>query len=442
MSTKTPIKLNPKSLKNLKLITTTKTTPANPDTPRLVIKLEPEHLQKSTTTPSSSSPRGNDQQRQFTTPKKKSPTTTTTPHTSTTPSETPKITITVVNTPKKGFKPVKNSKKTKNNKKATPTNNNDNQPDELSSSDAQFKKGQEAYQTLMKKNGGRGQRTRKVGVHGKTTNKNKTDKTNNNNTNKNNKNLRTKKRQRNTTNLTLPTTDSNTMYHNDNEEHHPLWSPFYFWIYKKYNNDPRNPSHESLPQATTQNSSEQPTPPVMTTKEQEYQAYLDNFLKLGPIHTVEEFFQIYTYLKRPNHNTDNTYHLFRSHIEPTWESPENAAGGRFVLKVKKGCGSRIYELALLTFIGNESNAADEICGVVVQIKRTEDILSIWVKSRKQQDLQKSLGFVKNLMTRAQGIPIHSFDFVPHPTEVNIQHDNEMQLQQEKRDEKQQQRVKK
>jgi translation initiation factor 4E len=43
--------------------------------------------------------------------------------------------------------------------------------------------------------------------------------------------------------------------------------------------------------------------------------------------------------------------MFVDKIEPVWEDPQNANGGRFILRVRRGWGSRVWEELLLSYIG-------------------------------------------------------------------------------------------
>jgi hypothetical protein len=50
--------------------------------------------------------------------------------------------------------------------------------------------------------------------------------------------------------------------------------------------------------------------------------YENSIKPIATIKTVEEFWAVYDYLKRPSDlPTTTDYHFFRSHIMPTWEDP-------------------------------------------------------------------------------------------------------------------------
>ena len=99
--------------------------------------------------------------------------------------------------------------------------------------------------------------------------------------------------------------------------------------------------------------------------------------------SIQEFWGIYSHLKRPcdlGHVTE--YHLFKSGIRPVWEDEANLAGGKWILRLKKGLASRFWEGLVLALVGDqfEGLVGDEITGIVISIRHGEDILSVWNKT--------------------------------------------------------------
>jgi len=70
-------------------------------------------------------------------------------------------------------------------------------------------------------------------------------------------------------------------------------------------------------------------------------AYENSIKLVGEIKTVEEFWTTYDFMVRPNDLSNTTdYHMFRSGIKPTWEDPNNAKGGKWIVRLKKGLSSQ------------------------------------------------------------------------------------------------------
>ena len=64
----------------------------------------------------------------------------------------------------------------------------------------------------------------------------------------------------------------------------------------------------------------------------------ENAIKpIAAVSTVEEFWHVYDYLKRPGDlPTTTDYHFFRAHIKPTWEDKNNEKGGKWIVRLPKG----------------------------------------------------------------------------------------------------------
>ncbi len=92
-------------------------------------------------------------------------------------------------------------------------------------------------------------------------------------------------------------------------------------------------------------------------------------------------------------------HLFHEGIKPVWEDPANAAGGKWIIRLKKGLVNRLWEhLALAVVTGVFGR---EVCGVVVSVRYQEDILSVWNRSASEEDDKAAL---KETIKRALGLP--------------------------------------
>lgn len=48
--------------------------------------------------------------------------------------------------------------------------------------------------------------------------------------------------------------------------------------------------------------------------------------------------------------------------------------------MKKGLASRYWESLVLAIIGEQFDVEDEICGAVLSIRSSEDIISVWNKT--------------------------------------------------------------
>lgn len=115
------------------------------------------------------------------------------------------------------------------------------------------------------------------------------------------------------------------------------------------------------------------------------------------------------------------FHMFKKGIRPVWEDAANCKGGKWILRLKKGLASRIWENLLLAMIGKSSPfytsihyqrhclgeqflVGEEICGAVCSVRSTEDILSLWNRTADSpavtNRIRDTLRRVLNLPTNA------------------------------------------
>ncbi|KAH7152251.1 translation initiation factor eIF 4e-like domain-containing protein [Dactylonectria estremocensis] len=103
---------------------------------------------------------------------------------------------------------------------------------------------------------------------------------------------------------------------------------------------------------------------------------------IATVQTAEEFWEIYSHLKRPSAlPVVSDYHLFKKDIRPIWEDDVNKKGGKWVVRMKKGVADRYWEDLLLSLIGDQfGDAGEDVCGAVLSMRNGEDILSIWTRT--------------------------------------------------------------
>uniref|UniRef100_F1LDA2 eIF-4F 25 kDa subunit n=1 Tax=Ascaris suum TaxID=6253 RepID=F1LDA2_ASCSU len=96
------------------------------------------------------------------------------------------------------------------------------------------------------------------------------------------------------------------------------------------------------------------------------------------------------------HNTCD-YNVFKENIQPMWEVPENANGGRWLITIDK---SRHHDLldavwleVLLAVIGDQfGKYTDDICGIVVNIRNKGSKISIWTTNASNDESNLKIGY--------------------------------------------------
>nr|XP_043624189.1 eukaryotic translation initiation factor 4E-1-like [Erigeron canadensis] len=108
--------------------------------------------------------------------------------------------------------------------------------------------------------------------------------------------------------------------------------------------------------------------------------------------TVEEFWSLYNNIHKPsklNINTD--LYCFKNKIEPKWEDPVCANGGKWTISFSKGKSDTCWLNTLLAMIGEQFDHGDDICGAVVNVRKVHEKVSIWTKNAANESAQMSIG---------------------------------------------------
>ena len=124
--------------------------------------------------------------------------------------------------------------------------------------------------------------------------------------------------------------------------------------------------------------------------------------KLGTFGSIEEFWCYYDHMNFPSELPFySDIHLFRENLKPMWEEEGNRLGGKWILRLKKGLSTRLWELLILAIIGEQFNVGKEICGIVCSIRPQEDLISIWTKTANNQIVTQR---IKETMKKVLNLP--------------------------------------
>lgn len=89
---------------------------------------------------------------------------------------------------------------------------------------------------------------------------------------------------------------------------------------------------------------------------------------------------------------------------PVWEDPLNRAGGKWIIRLRKGVADRVWEDLVCGIVGDmfdecgkgrlkvdgdgedeNGEAWPEICGCTISVRQSEDIVSVW--NRVEADMK-------------------------------------------------------
>ncbi|PFH56007.1 hypothetical protein XA68_17219 [Ophiocordyceps unilateralis] len=154
-------------------------------------------------------------------------------------------------------------------------------------------------------------------------------------------------------------------------------------------------------------------PPI--SKAHGYIEYEKTLHGIATVKTAEEFWQIYSHLKRPSSlPVVSDYHLFKKDIRPIWEDEVNRKGGKWVVRMKKGVADRYWEDLLLSLVGDQfGDAGEDVCGAVLSMRNGEDILSIWTRTDGGRVLK-----IREIMKHVLNFPPNTrVDFKSHDSSI-------------------------
>uniref|UniRef100_A0A0B6ZFM3 EIF-4F 25 kDa subunit n=1 Tax=Arion vulgaris TaxID=1028688 RepID=A0A0B6ZFM3_9EUPU len=139
--------------------------------------------------------------------------------------------------------------------------------------------------------------------------------------------------------------------------------------------------------------------------------YDQNLKFIASFASVEQFWNIYSYIVRPGDMTGHVdYHLFKEGIRPMWEDDANKHGGKWVIRLKKGLASRCWENLILAMLGEQFMVGEEICGAVISIRFQDDILSLWNRSNDQAIISR----IRDTLQRVLNLPPNTImDYKSH-----------------------------
>ncbi|XP_055813756.1 eukaryotic translation initiation factor [Solanum dulcamara] len=122
-------------------------------------------------------------------------------------------------------------------------------------------------------------------------------------------------------------------------------------------------------------------------------AWGSSLRKAYTFETVEEFWSLYDQIFKPSKLTVNAdFHLFKAGIEPKWEDPECANGGKWTATSSRKANLETMWLeTLMALVGEQFDESEDICGVVANVRRSQDKLSLWTKTATNEAAQMGIG---------------------------------------------------
>jgi len=99
------------------------------------------------------------------------------------------------------------------------------------------------------------------------------------------------------------------------------------------------------------------------------------------------------------------------------EDPGNAKGGKWIVRLPKGLASRYWEEIILALIGGQfpGVSSTEICGAVLSLRYSEDILAVWNHTAAEKEPVEK---IRDAMRKILQLPAHAnMEYKPHQASI-------------------------
>ena len=134
------------------------------------------------------------------------------------------------------------------------------------------------------------------------------------------------------------------------------------------------------------------------------ESYEDSIKQISTFNSIEKILKIYSHMIRPGDPGSEKpmdYILFREGIKPMWEDENNKRGGKWVVRIPKKLSAYYWESILLAVLGEQFDVGDEICGCVLSVRFSEDVISIWNRDCSNKTV---LTRIRDIMRRVLRLP--------------------------------------
>ena len=111
--------------------------------------------------------------------------------------------------------------------------------------------------------------------------------------------------------------------------------------------------------------------------------------------TIQQFWYVFHTLARPTSLPLRAdVHFFLKTVQPTWEEPANAVGGRWLIEYKRGeedTLSAAWLSTLLAIVGEQFTDSEEVMGVVLSVRKGKNKLQLWTRNGSRREETIRLG---------------------------------------------------
>ena len=130
--------------------------------------------------------------------------------------------------------------------------------------------------------------------------------------------------------------------------------------------------------------------------------WMDKIKEIYTISSIETFWEMYNNIPTASSLVfPYDYYFFRSNIKPMWEDPLNKDGGKITITFKKDISNEEIDkwwlYTVLGCIGEQYDEPDIICGVVLNIRKHQNRINIWLNDSDKDKVESVAAKWKELL---------------------------------------------
>ena len=119
--------------------------------------------------------------------------------------------------------------------------------------------------------------------------------------------------------------------------------------------------------------------------------WLETIKNIVTIDSVENFWGVFNNIPDASIlNFPSDYYLFRDGIAPMWEDSKNKDGGKITITLKKNVDfeflDKLWLHSVLGCIGEQFDDENFICGVVLNIRKHQNRINIWLGNSEKDNV--------------------------------------------------------
>jgi translation initiation factor 4E len=130
--------------------------------------------------------------------------------------------------------------------------------------------------------------------------------------------------------------------------------------------------------------------------------WMDKIKHICEVKSIESFWEMFNNIPEASELVfPYDYYFFRKDIQPMWEDPLNKDGGKITIIIKKDYTdeefNKLWLYTLLGCIGEQYDDVNMICGVVLNIRKHQSRINIWLNDSDKDRVEQVAAKWKELL---------------------------------------------